>query len=93
MTTVPIKIPIFCPVYNYKISKFSNISSACQHAVRRSCASGTAPFFHIAKVILCDKLNLPYSGKFSEGLIFGNFQNLVHFLKINFRNLLSTIAT
>ena len=30
-------------------------------------------------------LILPYSRKFSEGLIFGDFQNLVRFPKINFR--------
>ena len=33
-------------------------------------------------------LLLPYSRKFSEGLIFGNFGNLVQFPKINFRKLL-----
>ena len=32
-----------------------------------------------------------YSRKFLEGLISGNFQNLVHFLKINFQKLFSTM--
>ena len=32
-----------------------------------------------------NKDTIPYSGKFLEGLIFGNFRNLVLFPKINFR--------
>ena len=38
-------------------------------------------------VCLCVSLSLslPYSGKFSERNIFGNFQNVIHFPKIYFR--------
>ena len=55
------------------VDEFTSAEAHCVDVKEEVCLS-------VCVYVLCAL----YSGKFSEGLIFGNFRNLVHFPKINF---------
>jgi len=77
-----VKTWIFHPIYNFKMFKFSTISSASLPAVRSSSTSAMAPDFYTRKIIVSSLQNC-----YSEGL-FIHCAMVFPFIRCSFLSLL-----